>query len=786
MSSERLFSVLFLGIVALSLCLSSATASDRKLHDFLTQHCTSCHNDHVQKGGINLDRLEDDWDDPDLLLIWSRVHDRVSRREMPPKSEVPPDRSAINVFTSHLAEQLTQSELAQKRSGLRRLNRVEYENTLSDLFGIRVSVKDLFPDDPTAFGFDTVGDVLTISSQHLEAYLLAADRAVREIMGPPSKPLTIDVKKLMSRDSFATHALNRVFVKTDDGGLVAFQNLDCPMCFIAGQAKATGTYRVTIQAKVYQTDEPLVMAVYGGDVIRRAGPVRLVEYFDVPPGDQWTTIEFEDYLEEGHTYRVAPYGLSAPLVGPDRFKGPGLAIGEVSVQGPLEDWPSRSRKELFKGVRSRSPGIADARKIFERLLPRAYRRQVTPEEIDAPLKLVQAALDADKPFEDAIGVGLKMVLCSPGFVLREEPLEQTNGQESDFITDTALASRLSYFLWSSGPDDELLGLGLSNQLHRPDVLRQQVERLLLDPKAERFVQNFTGLWLNLRDIHFTEPDATLFPEYDEMLGYSMLEETYYCFHEIMHEDRSVVEFVDADWSFLNERLATHYGLKGIRGAKLQHVRLPPESGRGGVLTQASVLKVTANGTSTSPIVRGVWILNNILGQPTPPPPPDIPSIEPDIRGAASIREQVKRHRQHESCAGCHNKIDPPGLALESFDPIGGMRKAYRSLGEGTPVDLVIRFKPVQYKTGRPVDPSGTMPDGRRFKDITEFKKILAEDKTSVATCLTEKLLTYSLGRKVRFSDREAVSEIVKKSEAKNYGFRSLIHEVVQSDTFRRW
>ena len=778
------FAVFLTVLLFFASVLPSACAVDKPLASFLSDHCTSCHDDDTQKGGVNLARLEAEWDDPDAVRIWSRVHDRVVRREMPPKSETQPQRAVIDAFSTHLADLLLQADRAKARSSLRRLNRIEYENTVCDLFGIRAALKGYFPEDPSAFGFDTVGDVLTISPEHMEVYLLAADRAIHQILGPEQRPPQINFTKLLSKDSFASRAIDRTLMKTTEGGLVAFQDHNCPLIIGDGHAKATGTYRIRIQAKPFQTDDALMMAVYAGDVIRKTG-IRLVDYFDIPGEDQWTTIEFEDYLEVGHTYRMAPYGLVAPTQGPNRFKGPGLMIGEVSVRGPLEEWPPTSRTSLLGEVTSPSPGIEDARKIFQRLMPRAFRRTIDPGEIEAPLKLTNAALESGRSFEDAVGVGIKMILCSPGFLLREERPLEVEGRDVVYVDDEALASRLSYFLWSSMPDDELLSLGAAGTLHQPVVLRQQVERMLKDPKADRFVQNFTGQWLNLRDILFTEPDATLFPEFDEMLRYSMVEETHYYFHEILESDLSLVEFVDSDWTILNERLAAHYGLKGIRGAKFQHVRLPPASGRGGVLTQASVLKVTANGTATSPVVRGVWVLNNILGQPTPPPPPNIPVIEPDIRGASTIREQVKKHRSIESCAGCHDRIDPPGLALEGFDPIGGLRKSYRSIGAGEPVNLRIKNKRVQYRIGQPVDSSGVMPDGRRFKNVIDFKKILTDDKASLATCLTEKLLIYGLGRNIRFSDRGSIQEIVAKVAEKNYGFRSLIHEVIQSETFRK-
>jgi hypothetical protein len=335
------------------------------------------------------------------------------------------------------------------------------------------------------------------------------------------------------------------------------------------------------------------------------------------------------------------------------------------------------------------------------------------------------------------------------------------------------------------PDDELLTLADQGKLSQPEVLRGQVDRLLRDAKGERFVKNFTGQWLKLREIDFTEPDARQYPEFDEMLRYSMLQETERFFREVLGRDQPVLDFVDSDWSILNERLARHYGIGGVTGQQFRRVTLPLGSPRGGILTQASVLKVTANGTNTSPVIRGVWVLENILGKPVPPPPPGIGAIEPDIRGATTIREQLDKHRNIESCAVCHKRIDPPGFALESFDAIGGWREWYRSLGAGERVDLEIGRIRVQYKKGPPVDSAGVLANGESFEDVRRFKELLLEDKDQIARCLTEKLLTYSLGRELGFADRPAVGEIVQKVSLKEYGFRSLIHEVVLSELFRR-
>jgi hypothetical protein len=333
------------------------------------------------------------------------------------------------------------------------------------------------------------------------------------------------------------------------------------------------------------------------------------------------------------------------------------------------------------------------------------------------------------------------------------------------------------------PDDELLTLAREQKLAQPPVLRAQVERMLGDARAERFVRHFTGQWLGLRQIDLTTPDKLLYPEFDELLQVSMVSETELFFKELLQHDLSVTNFVDSDFSMLNGRLARHYGIPGVEGQAFRRVALPPESHRGGVLTQAAILKVTANGTNTSPVLRGVWVLKNVLGQAVPPPPPDVPAVEPDIRGAVTIREQLAKHRQLASCASCHAKIDPAGFALENFDVLGGWREQYRSMGAGEPVKAAVDGVSVRYLRGRPIEAADQLADGRPFANIDELKKLLLSDREQIARCLAEKLLTYATGAGPQFADRQAIAEIVARSRTHDLGLRTLIHEVVQSPAF---
>jgi hypothetical protein len=315
------------------------------------------------------------------------------------------------------------------------------------------------------------------------------------------------------------------------------------------------------------------------------------------------------------------------------------------------------------------------------------------------------------------------------------------------------------------------------------VLRAQVERMLADPKAKRFVKNFLGQWLDLRLIDDTTPDKQLYPEFDELLQVSMIAETEGFFAELLGKDLGTSNFVDSDFAILNERLARHYGIEGVLGQELRRVPLPAGSHRGGLLAQAAVLKVTANGTNTSPVVRGAWVLENLLGQPVPPPPPDVPAVEPDIRGAVTIREQLAKHRQQASCATCHRKMDPAGFALENFDVIGGWREHYRSLAVGEKVRAKVDGLQVKYLEGRPVEAADELADGRRFADVDELKKLLLADRAQIARCVAGKLLTYATGGGPTFADRQAIDRIVERSQKSDFGLRTIVHEVVQSPAF---
>jgi mono/diheme cytochrome c family protein len=758
------------------------------LQPLLTAHCIDCHKGKDAEGRFDLAALGDDLSDRETARRWVLVHDRMVKGEMPPQAEPRIATAKQSAAIKTLSTALTRADRARSKVVLRRLNRTEYEATIRDLFGIEARVKNMLPKDTPTDGFDNVGEGLAVSAEAMQSYLRAADATLDAVFGPPAKPKYIrhETNLLDQKDhlgnSFIAHRFGKMFRKTKDG-VIIFQSNYCPSNLVnfARLRAPAGTYHVKVRVRAIQSKEPVTLRIYGGDTIVGRREMHLVGYYDIPP-DKWTTVEFKDRLVEPNgTFLPKCYGTEDTRKDADTYPNPGLEIGDIKIEGPIEEWPPLSRSRLLGEVNPKTATLSDVNAILERVLPRAFRRPVDPGEVAPILSLAKSELDSGGSFEAALRLALKAVLCSPEFLFLEEP-------RGDVISQHALASRLSYFLWSSMPDEELLSLAVAGKLEDPMVLRAQVDRLLNSPKANAFTVNFTAQWLSLKDIDFTTPDRKLFPEFDELLKISMIEETQHFFQEMLREDLSVMNIVDSDFLIVNERLAKHYDIKGVEGQEFRKVTLPADSVRGGIMTQASILKVTANGSNSSPVIRGIWVLENIMGTPVPPPPPNTPTVEPDIRGATTLREQLAKHRNIDACAVCHAKIDPAGFALENFNVIGGWRDDYRTLGEGRRPDVKrapFTHNWVSYKLGRPVDATGQTPDGQPFSDIRRFKELLADDVDQITAGLTKKLLTYSMGRTVGFSDRPAIKEIVAKVSNQQYGLRSLVHEIVQSPTFHR-
>ena len=736
---------------------------------FFHSHCYDCHSGASAEGGLDFAKLTPDVTSPGSLETWTRIHDRVASHEMPPKDADQPSTQSRNEITGWLASELAYHDQQNREVVLRRLNRLEYRNTVNDLFGINITadINEFMTEDGLAHGFDNIGAALAVSAEQMEVYLKVADIVVKTALGPAQKPRYVN-KTTNMKTSIPPDATN--IVRMENDGVVLFNSGYSPSVMKDADTAVPGLYRLKIKARAVQSSEPVTMIVHGGVYGRRPGGNAGI--FAVPPGQTKTFEVTYRTAEPWDTFLIKPYGTVNRQTDPKNYKGAGLFVGELHIEGPLGTWPPPSRAKLLGNLDLKTASLADARRILERVLPAAFRRPVGPDEVSPYVELVKLSLDSGKPFEAALASGLKGILCSPEFLFLDEPAVEASS-DSRPISDFALASRLSYFFWRTMPDETLFNLASAGRLSQPTVLREQVKRMLADPKSDRFVESFTDHWLMLRDINFTLPDRKVYPEYDDILRIAMQGESRSFFREVMDNDLSLLNFVDSDFIMVNQRLAKLYGIEGISGYDIRRHKLPADSVRGGVLTQAAVLKVTANGTSTSPVVRGNWVLENILGTPVPPPPPNVPGVEPDTRGATTIREQLEKHRNIAACAACHRKIDPPGFALENFDVIGQWRDSYR-IPKGW-----------RYEIGAKVDSSGSTATGERFRDIRDFKKLLMKNGDQVTRCLTEKLLTFALGREMGFADRRTIDDIVRKVEQEDRGFRALIHEVVQSPVFRR-
>ena len=756
---------------------------------FLKEHCLRCHGPEKAKGDLRLDQLETDFSKPSVFERWREVVSRTQSGEMPPKKEPRPAAAQAQAFVRAVNARLDEAAAKHRAAGrtvLRRLNRVEYENTVNDLFGVNVMVKEMLPEDSVAQGFDNVGAALNVSPVLIERYLDAAEVALTAAVAPVHK-LESTRERFNLYDSLPTWFVAGVW-QQDDGVVLFRSSGDSASDLRKFKAPAPGRYRFRIAASAHNSATPLAMSVWLGNFVVSGNFSRHVGFFDAPAGPQPTVIEFEERLgAKNDTVKITPVALPHVYLNQKNipeYPGPGLKIHWVEVEGPFpEAWPTESYRRVFGDVDPKTGTLADAEKLLRAFLPRAFRRPVAEGEVKPFVAVVAEALEMKQPFEVALRAGYKAVLTSPKFLYLREPAGP--------LDDHALGTRLAYFLWSAPPDEVLSALAAKGELRKPEVLRTQVERMLKDPRSRAFTANFTGQWLSLRDIAATTPDKQLYPEFEEWLQGSMVRETHAFFDVLLNENLSVKHFVDSDFAMLNGRLARHYGIPDVHGVAFRKVALKPEWHRGGVLTHASVLKVTANGTSTSPVSRGVWLLDRILGKPAPPPPPNVPAIEPDIRGATTIREQLAKHRATENCAGCHARIDPPGFALENYDVIGGWREKYRIAATDRKQWVNNRVGPLakylaawQYGEGRAVEAGDEFADGRKFTTVEEFKQLLLAQPDQLARCLTEKLVTYATGQPVGFGDHQAVERILAAAKQSDYGLRSLVHAVVESELFR--
>jgi hypothetical protein len=790
-----------LGVVLLMLAaagpLGAQDDGEKRVRKFFEAHCTECHGAEVKKKGLRLDTLPTTFSDKTVRDRWAQSYDRIRLGEMPPpKSHPRPPADEVKPVLDWIGARIdgveNEKRTREGRTVLRRLNRVEYQNTMRDLLGVDLELKDLLPPDATSHGFDNVGEALHSSSFLMERYLEAADLSLAAAIANGPRPP--GVQRRFSLKDAGLRLKGDVYREMNDAVAIfcSWEGANVQVTLWSLKTPMPGRYRIRISGYAVQSGgRPVTFHIKEGSSVD-VGDNRNMAFFDLPENKP-TVVEFVGKMDAGKTLRLAvdvpgvgqrELHREVTKIGVDNYKGPGLAVQWIEVEGPLRDsWPPSGHRLLFgdmpqapdpqqRGrveVVSQNPA-ADAKRILRTFAGRAFRRAVTEDELRPFVARFETALAAGRSFERALRAALKGILVSPDFLF----LREKAGRLDDF----ALASRLSYFLWSSMPDEELLGLAGRGELAKPEPLRGQVERMLRDPRAKAFTENFAGQWLNLRAIDDTIPDPGLYPEYDDDLKGSMIREPHLFFEEVLKDDLSLTNFVASDFSMLDGHLARLYGIPGVEGREFRKVSLPPGSHRGGVLTMAAILKVTANGTNTSPVIRGTYVLERILGTPPPKPPVDVEAVEPDIRGATTIRQQLAKHRQRPECAGCHTRIDPPGFALENFDVMGNWRENYRSIGKGEPISGK------RYLKGPAVDPADVLLDGRKFKNIDEYKKLLVANPDLLAHSLAEKLLTYATGGAPARSDAADIDAIIRSIRDKKYGFRSLIHEIVQSRLFQ--
>lgn len=767
--------------------------------------CIDCHDANTDTP-LNLEKIGHDLSDPNTFRQWVKIFDQVDSGEMPPKKKKRPDPTLKNKALTTLHQHLRDASLAKQikdgRTPVRRLTRTEYEYTLHDLFGIGGELASKLPPESTTSRFDTIASNQGISPVHIRSYLAAADQAIDEAIElrprPDLKPRLIDYPNHPYLQMWFKRELRRGgnTVKRKKDALVIFD--DRPHTTQSNNMgirfKVPGQYRIKAEVHASQARTPVTFCIYRGNDL--GGVRELISSWQLNPGKP-RQVEVEHYFTPGDYFYLAPADLDCDpngrnvlAVGARDYRGEGVAIRRLTLEGPLEkQWPPERTRDLLGEVEFRAglkgnysivigkSSMEQIKEVVSRIGPRALRRPLRDTEPKTWAALAKPVLESGRGFEEGLRLVLRALLSSPEFLYHEAipgPLD-----------DYALATRLSYFLWKSLPDDQLLFLAAGGRLNDRAVLRSEVNRMLEDKKAQRFIEDLLDQWLELKEIDATTPDEKLYPEYDDVLRQAMLEETRRFFSEMIQSDLSVGEFIDSDFTFLNRRLAEHYGIPGVEGLGFRKVTLPAESPRGGLLTQASILKVTANGTNTSPVPRGSFVLANLLGTPPSPPPPGVGAVEPDTQGATTIREELAAHREMESCNRCHREIDPPGFALESFDPIGGFRSRYRSTGQGVRPLTKLFGRPVrEYRLGLPVDASGETSEGEPFAGIRDFKRLMKQKKDQLARHFLNQLIAYATGAEVEFADRKERDQILEQAGRDGYRIRGMIHAVVQSKMFR--
>ncbi len=767
--------------VCASACLPAGLRSADATAQLIEQYCLDCHDSGTKKGDLVLEGLN-----TAQLAANTRTAEQVVKklhhRQMPPIGEVRPETTTYDRVVAEVAAALDRAATARPNPGrtdtFRRLNRTEYQNAIRDLLGVEIDATAMLPNDEPSHGFDNV-TVGTLSPTLLDRYVSAAQKIARLAVGAPRKVPGGDTFRIRPDVTQEEH-VEGLPVGTRGGTLIAYTfPLD-------------GEYE--IQVRLARDRNEAVEGLkkpHELEVLLDRERVGLFTVKPPPPADKnYELIDRHLHLriavkagrhDLGVTFVKDPSAVLETERSPfqarfnmHRHPRTAPAVYQVSITGPFDakgpgDTPSREL--IFGGVRpgsdSRPAEQSAAREILGKLTRRAFRRPIGDEDLRKPMEFFDQGCAEGAGFEAGIENAIAAILVSPGFLFRiEEDPAGVAPNTAYRVSDFELASRLSFFLWSSLPDDALLDAAERGELRHPPQLEQQVRRMLADPKARNLATNFAGQWLQLRKLDEITPDLRRFIDFDDNLRQAFRQETELFVESVVREDRPITELLDADYTFLNERLAKHYGIPHVYGSHFRRVSFAPDPRRqrGGLLRQGSILTVTSYATRTSPVIRGHWILANLAGAPPPPPPPNVPSLDDNnVAASLPIRERLAAHRKNPSCAGCHDVMDPVGFALENFDAIGRWRTS---------------------EEHRPIDASGGLPDGSTFQDVAGLERALLARPELFAETLSEKLLIFALGRGVEYYDAPAVREIVRRARAEHYRFSALMLGIVNSTPFQ--
>ncbi|MCC9609168.1 DUF1592 domain-containing protein [Blastopirellula sp. JC732] len=776
------------------------------IEPYLIKNCVRCHGAELQEGDFRVDTLSKDVGDGPSVNRWLEVIEKINNGEMPPEDEpelpTAQQNAEIVEWLATRIEEGRTARLAQKQPvSFHRLTRDEYANTVDDLFGVQFGVSDPsgLNEEPEWHGFERIGSVLSLSASHIEKYYSAAERILEEAY--PTRPVQTQVVRKNAL-KLRGGPSGEVVKELEASGLVDKVRVDMwPGHEIQGgrpgpegdMLKNGGLFKVRIQVSGMKPKGGRAPHLtFYADKIDRL----LFEQDILAPEEQPVVVEFlADLPAGGHTFKVTndvPGPSNLPRSGrsgsrpffslqdgriPWQIKltdeeglplYPFLIIDWIEWEGPLEPDALVAKRARF--MPDEDGNMEQAKACVARLCEAAFRRPAETAEVERYYQIVESEIAAGADLRQAMKTGMLAILCSKNFLfVVEGNLDKPQAQLNDY----EIASRLSYLLWSTMPDDELFALAREGKLREPDVLKQQFERMIADERAEKFSHDFPRQWLQLHKLGMFPPNKELYPDYDPHLERSMEGETYAFFQEVLDKNLTLHEFIDSDWTMVNPRLAMHYGIEGIEADEYQRVSLPPEDQRGGLLTQAAVLSLTSDGTRHRPVHRGVWVLQSVFGKSPPPPPANVNPIEPNPVDSpkATIRMKLEAHKHDPNCAACHRKIDPLGLAFDNFDAIGRWREE-EVVAQGTGANP-------------PVDASGTLPDGRAFSTPHEFKQLLLADMDPFNRTVVNKLATYALRRTMTVDDRADLEAIATRSKDADYRVRDLVEALVLSDLFQK-